>query len=195
MANGIDLSALSAYTKENGTELITETVLEGATIKRISVQTGVKTSEKLNYLSVAAAFQAGACGWNQTGGDTITIEERTVTVWAIKQNTAVCVDELNACATQNMMKAGSYNSEIPFENQLFVFFHYIFSLFVFGVLFFSNGKTVRFDFWWQKYVLTKGHHKEIFYDALGGGAQLLMTRPYYKCKFWGVFKKNHFDGL
>ena len=110
-----DLTGLSAYTKEAGSELLTAAVLKGSTIDRIGLQVDVKTSERMSYLSIDDTFQAGACGWNASGN--IDIVQRTISVDKIKQNVEVCIDDLEAMYTQTMLKGGSYNDAIPFEQQ------------------------------------------------------------------------------
>jgi hypothetical protein len=111
----LDLTGLTAYTSENATELISAAVLKGSTIDRISVQAGIKSAEKINYLAIDNTFQAGACGFNAVGN--VDLTQRTIAVDKIKQNAAVCVDDLEAYYTQLMMKAGSYNEDMPFEQK------------------------------------------------------------------------------
>ena len=110
-----DLTGLAAYTKEAGNELLTAAVLKGGTIDRIGLQVDVKTSERMSYLSIDDTFQAGACGWNPVGD--VEILQRTISVDKIKQNVAVCVEDLEAMYTQSMLKNGSYHEDIPFEQQ------------------------------------------------------------------------------
>ena len=109
----LDLSALSAYTDENKMPLIKETLLTGRTMSLITVQPDIKSAAPINILSSSAVFQAGACGFNASG--TTVLDQRLLTVSSIKQNEAICVDDLEAYWTQSLMKAGSYNEEIPFE--------------------------------------------------------------------------------
>lgn len=111
----LDLSGLSAYTSEQSTELISAAVLKGSTIDRIQVQAGIKSAEKINLINIDNTFQAGACGFNASGD--INLTQRTITVSKIKQNAAVCVDDLEAYYTQLMLNAGSYNEDIPFEQK------------------------------------------------------------------------------
>jgi hypothetical protein len=111
----LDLTGLTAYTSENSTELISAAVLKGSTIDRISVQAGIKSAEKINYLAIDNTFQAGACGFNAVGN--VDLTQRTIAVDKVKQNAAVCVDDLEAYYTQLMMKAGSYNEDMPFEQK------------------------------------------------------------------------------
>ena len=111
----LDLTGLTAYTSENATELISAAVLKGSTIDRISVQAGIKSAEKINYLAIDNTFQAGACGFSASGN--VDLTQRTITVDKIKQNAAICVDDLEAYYTQLMLKAGSYNEDMPFEQK------------------------------------------------------------------------------
>ena len=72
----LDLSGLSAYTKENSTELISASVLKGNTINRISVQAGIKSAEKINLIAIDNTFQAGACGFSASGN--VDLTQRTI---------------------------------------------------------------------------------------------------------------------
>ena len=108
----LDLTGLSAYTDEQKMPLIRKAILGGKTLGLISLQPDIKSSAAINILEGSAVFQAGACGFNASG--TTTLTQRVLSVAKIKQNEAICVDDLEAFYTQTMMKAGSYNEEIPF---------------------------------------------------------------------------------
>lgn len=108
----LDLTALSAYTDENKMPLVRKAILGGKTLGLITVQPDIKSSAAINILEGSAVFQAGACGFDASG--TTTLTQRILSVAKIKQNEAICVDDLEAFYTQTMMKAGSYNEEIPF---------------------------------------------------------------------------------
>jgi hypothetical protein len=109
----LDLSALTAYTDQEKMGLIRKSILTGKTMSLITVQPDIKSSAAINILSSTALFQAGACGFNPLG--TTTLDQRLLTVVSIKQNEPICVESLEAYWTQSLMKAGSYNEEIPFE--------------------------------------------------------------------------------
>lgn len=109
----LNLSGLSAYTDQEKMPLIRRAILGGKTLGLISVQPDIKSSAAINILEGSAVFQAGACGFNASG--TTTLSQRTLSVAKIKQNEAICVDDLEAFYTQMMLKAGSNNEEIPFE--------------------------------------------------------------------------------
>jgi hypothetical protein len=112
----LNVSALTAYTDENKLELIAKSVLKGRTIDIINLQSGIKNSATINTLNSNVDFQAGACGWNAAG--TTILSQRTITVCPIKLNESTCLDTLETYYTSKMMRPGSYNEEIPFE-QLF----------------------------------------------------------------------------
>jgi len=108
-----DLAGLSAYTDENKLPLVRQSLLDGKTISMINVQPDIKTSAPINIFDTTPVWQAGACGWNASG--TVTLTQRLITVSKIKNNDAVCVDDLEAFYTQALMKGGSYNEDMPFE--------------------------------------------------------------------------------
>jgi len=109
----LDLTALTVYTDENKMDLIRASILKGKTISLITVQPDIKSSAAINILSSTGVWQAGACGWNPQGSTILS--QRDLAVADIKKNEAICLNDLEAYYTQSMMKAGSYNEEIPFE--------------------------------------------------------------------------------
>lgn len=114
-----DVSALTNYTKENEAALITSLVTGAKTASIIyskgNLQTGVKSSEKINILETDATFQAGGtCGFNASG--TTTFTQRTITVGKIKVHEALCPKALEAKYTQKALTIGSqYNSLVYAE--------------------------------------------------------------------------------
>jgi len=110
----LDLTGLTAYTDENKIDLIGKSILKGRTMDLVNLQTGIKNAATINLLSSTPTFAAGSCGWNEAG--TTELTQRTITVSDIKLNEATCLNDLEAYYTSTMMKAGSYNEEIPFES-------------------------------------------------------------------------------
>ena len=109
----LNVAGLTAYVDENKMDLIRASILKGRTIDLISVQPDIKSSAAINILSSTAIWQAGACGWNAQGSTILT--QKNLAVADIKKNEAICLNTLEAYYTQKMMKAGSYNEAIPFE--------------------------------------------------------------------------------
>ena len=112
----LNVSALTAWTDEHKLELISKSILKGRTIDIINVQPGIKNSATINTLNSTVDFQAGGCGWSEAG--TTVLSQRAITVCPIKLNESTCLDTLETYYTSKMMRPGSYNEEIPFE-QLF----------------------------------------------------------------------------
>ncbi len=108
-----DLTGLTAYTDENKLALIKKSILGGRTLGLINIQPGIKSSAEINIIDTDLVAQAGGCGWDPEGETSLT--QRTISVCPLKVNEALCLDDLEAFYTQKMMKAGSYNTEIPFE--------------------------------------------------------------------------------
>ncbi|MBQ5903090.1 MAG: hypothetical protein IIW89_01955, partial [Alistipes sp.] len=57
-------AGLADYVEQNRDQILSAIVLGGKTIGRMTKQTGVKTSEKINYLGLEPVFQDGSnCGF------------------------------------------------------------------------------------------------------------------------------------
>jgi len=112
-----DVSGLSNYTKENGTQLIYATISEGQTLSLIpNIQTGIKSAEKLQLLNMSGVWQSdSSCGFNASG--TTTITNRTITVGNIKIDLEWCEKALEAKATQQKLRAGSKYESLAFETE------------------------------------------------------------------------------
>jgi hypothetical protein len=109
----LNVSGLSTYTDENKMPLIKKSVLGGRTLQYITVQPDIKSSAAINIIDSTLDAQAGACGWNAAG--TTALSQRNLAVCPLKINEAICLDTLESYYTQKMMNAGSYNTDIPFE--------------------------------------------------------------------------------
>lgn len=109
----LNVSALNTYTDEQKMPLIKKSILEGRTITLISVQPDIKSSASINILDSTLELQAGACGFTDAGSTILT--QRDLSVCPLKVNESICLDTLESYYTQAMMKPGSYNEDIPFE--------------------------------------------------------------------------------
>lgn len=111
-----NLTALEDFSKTNSDKLLTGLVFTPRTINLIlregTVQTGIKTSEKIGILKKTTVFQNGdSCGFTPQGG--ADISDREITVGAIKINEEHCLLDLEKKYTQLMMKMGSMPEEMP----------------------------------------------------------------------------------
>jgi len=109
----LNVTGLNAYTDEHKMGLIKKSILEGRTINYVTVQPDIKSSASINIIDSTLVAAAGSCGWNAAGETALT--QRDITVCPIKVNEAICLDTLESYYTQKMMNAGSYNTDIPFE--------------------------------------------------------------------------------
>ena len=110
------VTTLPAYVQENRDLLIKNFALVGGeTRKRISVQTGIKKDEYINYLNLTPTFQSGAgCGFSAQGGAALT--QRTIETARFKVNMEFCPDTLvGKYAEYQVSINASENASLPFE--------------------------------------------------------------------------------
>ena len=110
------VTSLPAYVQENRDLLIKNFALVGGeTRKRISVQTGIKKDEYINYLNLTPTFQSGAgCGFNAQGGAALT--QRLIETARFKVNMEFCPDTLvGKYAEYQVSINASENASLPFE--------------------------------------------------------------------------------
>lgn len=101
------VSSLTDYVDQSSKELIQASHFEAKTASLIpNVQSGIKTSQALQLLDVAAVPQADtACSFNASGS--VTFTQRNITVGAIKYQDVLCPKSLRSKWTQTLLKNGS----------------------------------------------------------------------------------------
>ena len=110
------VTSLPAYVQENKDLLIKNFALVGGeTRKRISVQTGIKKDEHINYLNLTPTFQSGVgCGFTAQGEATLT--QRLIETARFKVNMEFCPDTLiGKYAEYQVSINASENESLPFE--------------------------------------------------------------------------------
>lgn len=116
------VSALTNYVKTNEDALIKSVVLggvKGDTIGNLTVQTGIKTKERLNYLNVEPSFQDGTnCGFSASGSTEFT--ERELETKQYKAQDQYCDRVLLGKFAEYQVKINSQKeaSDLPFEAEL-----------------------------------------------------------------------------
>lgn len=116
------VSALTNYVKTNEDALIKSVVLggvKGDTIGNLTVQTGIKTKERLNYLNVEPSFQDGTnCGFSASGKTEFT--ERELETKQYKVQDQYCDRVLLGKFAEHQVKINSQKeaSDLPFEAEL-----------------------------------------------------------------------------
>lgn len=113
-----NVTDLSTWTDEHKLDLIRASILEGKTIKLISLQPGIKRSADINILSSSPNFVlGGSCGFTSSG-DTV-LSQESITVCDLKYNESLCVETLEDYYTSKMMKAGNKGAEVLPVEQIF----------------------------------------------------------------------------
>lgn len=117
------VSGLTTYVETNKDALIKSVVLGakyGDTIQKLAKQLGVKTKERLNYLSVDPVLQNGqGCGFSAQGSTVLT--DREIETAIFKVNDSWCPDTLLQKFAEYMVKFGANrNAEdgMPFESEI-----------------------------------------------------------------------------
>ena len=110
------VTSLPAYVQDNKDLLIKNFALVGGeTRKRISVQTGIKQDEHINYLNLTPTLQSGVgCGFTAQGEATLT--QRLIETARFKVNMEFCPDTLiGKYAEYQVSINASENESLPFE--------------------------------------------------------------------------------
>ena len=105
-----DVTALSAYIEDQDFPLVAQMQMVGGLAERANIQTGIKGSSHLQFLSTDVVFQADAC--SRTAADSTVFTQRTITVGAIQINEDLCTKDLNAFWTQTLVQKGSVGEEV-----------------------------------------------------------------------------------
>jgi hypothetical protein len=105
-----DVTALSAYIEDQDFPLIAQMQAVGGLAERANIQTGIKGSSNLQFLSTDVVFAADAC--SRVAGDTTIFTQRTITVGAIQVNEDLCTKDLNGFWTQTMVQKGAAGEEV-----------------------------------------------------------------------------------
>lgn len=110
--------SLPDYVKTNQDMLLKNFGLVGTdTRRRISLQTGVKKSEYLNFLEVAPTLQDGsACGFNAAGN--VTMTQRTIETAMIKVNLSICAKTLVGKYAEYLVRIAAGEQDLPFEQYI-----------------------------------------------------------------------------
>lgn len=113
MAN-IVTTSLPAYVQENRDLLLKNFALIGGTRSRISVQTGVKSKARINYMEIAPVLQDGAsCGFNAAGD--VNLTQREIETAVIKVNLDICPETLRGKYAEYLISTSATEDALPFE--------------------------------------------------------------------------------
>ena len=109
-----DVTALSAYIEQMDFPLIAQLQATGGLAEVADIQTGIKSSSNLQFLSTDVIFGADSCT-RTPSGDTV-FSQRTITVGPIAVSEDLCIKDLNGYWAQTLVKKGAAGEEeMPME--------------------------------------------------------------------------------
>lgn len=112
------VSSLPAYVEQRRDVLVKDAAFGASTIDYLNIQTGIKTSAKLNILSADPVFQNGnGCGFTPDNSTTLT--QREIATGLIKVNESYCPDTLLGKWAEYLVRIPEpQRAELPFEQYI-----------------------------------------------------------------------------
>ena len=112
MANSFNLSGISKYTDQIGSELMVNTIMKTKTWELVSQETGVKYKRALKAINGTITVQAGGCELTPTGATALV--NRDIQVCPLQVEDKICLTDTEQYWAGEFMKAaGSNNVELP----------------------------------------------------------------------------------
>ena len=116
--NNFIVTSLPAYVQENRDILLKNFGLVGGTIRnRIGIQTGIKSSENLNYLEVSPTLQDGSVCELDPQGDVTLTNRKIETAW-IEVLLSICPKKLIGKWAEYLVRANANAQDLPFERYI-----------------------------------------------------------------------------
>ena len=108
-------TSLPKYVQENKDMLLKNFALVGgSTRSRISVQTGIKSTARINFMEIAPVLQDGnGCGFNAEGA--VSLSQRDIETAVIKVNLDICPETLRGKYAEYLIKTNATAETLPFE--------------------------------------------------------------------------------
>ena len=89
----------------------------GSTRSRISVQTGIKSTARINFMEIAPVLQDGnGCGFNAEGA--VSLSQRDIETAVIKVNLDICPETLRGKYAEYLIKTNATAETLPFEQYI-----------------------------------------------------------------------------
>lgn len=118
---GYNVSGLTNYVETNKDVIIRDAVLggniKGETLSMLRKQTGIKTSERLNYLDVNPVLQADTtCGFSAQGSTVLA--DRLIETARVKYNDEWCWKDLLGKFAEYQLRINANEEGLPFEAEI-----------------------------------------------------------------------------
>ena len=119
-----NVSALPLYTEQQEYPLIHRTVLQNRISKLVTIQPEVKGPTAINVMNTDLQFAQGSCGNGSlyVGSGSLTLTQRTLVPGFIQAGEIFCPEDLNKYYLRYQLKPGSYQTEVPFEQEFSEFY-------------------------------------------------------------------------
>lgn len=115
--SNIIVSGLSAYVEEHKMPLLRDIVIGGDFLREFRLQTGIKTSARIHYLSNNVVFQdGGSCGFTASGDTSLT--ERLIETGQIKVNDEYCPENLLGKYAEYLVNIEAGKEDFGFEREV-----------------------------------------------------------------------------
>ena len=89
----------------------------GSTRSRISVQTGIKSTGRINFMEIAPVLQDGnGCGFNAEGA--VSLSQRDIETAVIKVNLDICPETLRGKYAEYLIQTNATSETLPFEQYI-----------------------------------------------------------------------------
>lgn len=115
-SNNFVVASLPAYVEQNKDLLLKNFGLVGTDTRRrgITIQTGIKTSDYINYIEIDPELADGStCGFQAQG--TMSLTQRKIDTKAIKVNMDVCDKTLLGKYPEYLLRITASGNDLPFE--------------------------------------------------------------------------------
>lgn len=104
-----DVTALANFIEDQDFPLIAQMQATGGLAEVADIQTGIKGSSNLQFLSTDVVFGNDSCA--RVAGDSTVFSQRTITVGAIAVSEDLCIKDLNGYWAQVLVKKGAAGEE------------------------------------------------------------------------------------
>ena len=114
-ANNPVVTAITGYTEQHRSELLSASLLDGKSRGLFNLMTDVKGPTTLNIMENEIHFQPLTCGWNESGSTTFT--QRKLEPVGVEVELSFCDKNLLRTYAQYEVKVAAGREEMPFEEQ------------------------------------------------------------------------------
>ena len=110
------VSSITGFTDQSSQEIVAKALIGATTPANTTIKLGVRGTQQIQLLNSAPVFQAGDCGWNQSG--TTTFSQVSLSSQHERINEELCFQQLWDTYQSLLLPAGQDPETVPFLNQI-----------------------------------------------------------------------------